>query len=77
MVTLKLTRTEFQTMVVFLRNHTQWNHQLPLINRIPSLMLLEDYLVTWKTVRLVSWIQRRPDKTYGLSLKPAEALPLH
>ncbi|UHG93350.1 hypothetical protein [Spirosoma oryzicola] len=77
MISLKLTRLEFQVMVQFLRWHTEYQNQVPLVHQSTNMIILMDYLATWNTLRLLNWSCRQPDKEYRLGLKRVIALALH
>jgi hypothetical protein len=77
MITLKLTRTEFLSMILFLRKHTAGQEDVQLAYQSTIMLVLMDYLATWTSLRLVAWSQRRPDKKFRLSLKPVVARTLH
>ena len=77
MIPLKLTRIEFQSMIQYLRFNTEGQRQVPFGHQSTNMLVLMDYLESWKILRLLSWSQRRPDKEFKLSIKLPVARALH
>lgn len=77
MISLKITRNEFQVIVQFLRTHTAYQNQVPLVHQSTNMIILMDYLATWNPLRLLSWSHRLPTKEYRLGLKRVIALALY
>jgi hypothetical protein len=77
MIKLKLTPGELGSLLRFLSVLLTDQRTLPLPHQTTNMLVLIDYLDSWKTPRLLSWRSRRKDREFGVSLKLPVAKALH
>jgi len=77
MLTLGLYPQDFRVMIGYLRFNLADQDKVPLrLQTLPMLVLLQ-YLNTFKPHKLIIWQHRRADKTYKVSMPLAVAKALH
>jgi hypothetical protein len=77
MLILSLYPQDFRVMIGYLNFNLAGQDQVPLRLQTVSMLVLLQYLKTFKAHKLLSWHQRRTDKTYKLSMPLAVAKALH
>jgi hypothetical protein len=76
-IAVKLTKTEFLSLVQFVRSNCAMVDQIPLQQRPVRIMVQADYLASLTPARLHAWRLRHPRKEFKVSLKLTVAVAIH
>ncbi|QIP14715.1 hypothetical protein G8759_19900 [Spirosoma aureum] len=77
MLTLKLYPIDVLVMIGYLRANLNGQDQVPLVHKSVNTLVLLNYLKSWKTLKMISWSQRRADKLYSFSMPEVVAKALY